>query len=373
MGKLEKMQRYLPGLYQPQTNEGVRGLLYSWSGEDDNILEQITEAKNQLFVLTAQLQYLDALGSNVGVFRPTAFNLSDELYRRLIPALSYHPKQVMPTIKEVLGIFFGDNNPDVQTAEVNPNEIVIQIPTAVPALRRSLTGSHHFHAYNGTISSIDNISKEMIIDLSEDSKELKASELADAYIGQNLNQAQILDNGVGNTGVVIQFDSGVDLSVYNTTDKFVVVGVKNYPGSFFKDPTLPYNVRGRRGVLGQSISAGQILPTITMQDASDIPNEAGFLIFNLSKTNEEAMIKYLGRPNNSTLLLDPIYTFQQDHEIGEPINLIHVPKVSPDKDGSDYGIYIVGVTAARILAQQIVQSIVASGVVIRWKLKEPVC
>jgi hypothetical protein len=373
LDKLKKMQRFLPGLYKPQTNEGVRGLLFAWAEEDDIILEQITEAKRQLFVLYSQLQYLDALGSNVGVFRPTAFNLSDELYRRLIPALSYHPKQVMPTIKEVLGIFFGENNPEVKTAEVNPNEIVIEIPSAVPALRRDLVGSHHFHAYNGLITSIDNISKSMVIDISEDSKSLQASELAEAYIGQNLNQVLILDNGVGNTGVTLQFDAGADLSVFNTTDKFVVVGVKNYPGSFFKDTSLPYNVRSLRGILGQNVVAGEIITALTMQEASNIPNEEGYLIFNLSKTNEEAMIKYIGRPNNSTLLLDPVYSFLQDHVIGEPINVLHVPKVAPDIDGSDYGIYTVGVTAARILAQQIIQSIVASGVVIRWVVKEPIC
>jgi len=328
--------------------------------------------KEQLFILTAQIQYLDALGSNVGVFRPTAFNLADSLYRRLIPALSYHPKQMKPTMEEVLGIFFGDNNPTVQVVEVNPNEIVVQIPSAVPALRRTLKGSHHFHNYSGNIVSIDNVLKEVIIDIEGDTKILKESELEDGYLGQNLKSLKILDNTAGTTGVTLQFGVGDDLSVLNTVDKFVCL-VKNYYGSYISDPTRNFSVRGRRGVLGQTITAGSIIPTLTMQEASDLPNEEGYLIFNLSKTNEESLVHYIGRPNNTTLLLDPVYTFTQDHEIGEPVNLINVPANDVRIDGSDYAIYVVGVEAARILAQKIVESIVAAGVVIRWVIKEPIC
>jgi len=373
MSKLEKMQRFLPGLYRPTINPVVKGLLSAWSEEDDNVLQAISDAKEQLFVLTAQLFYLDNLGSNVGVFRPTAFNLSDALYRQLIPALSYQPKQVVPTIRKVLEIFFGVGNPVLEIAEINPNEIVIQIPSAVPALRRTLRGSHHFHAYSGNIVSIDNVAKEMVIDLESDTKVLATSELVDAYIGQNLVNAQIVDNSSGTTGVTLQFDVGTDLSVFNTVDKFVFVGVKNYPGSFFKDTTKPYQVRSLRGVLGQNINAGQIIPTLTMQDASGLPDAEGYLVFNAYRNNEEAMVKYVSRPNNNTLLLDPVYQFQKAHVVGEAVNLISIPSVPPNIDGTDYAIYTVGVTAARILAQQIIQSIAASGIVIRWIVKGPVC
>ena len=372
MNKFDKMARFLPGLYKPYTNTNVRGLVKAWSSEDDILLEQIQAAKDQLFVLTAQLQYLDALGSNVGVFRPTAFNMSDALYRKLIPALSYHPKQIKPTITEVLDIFFGENNPEVSFAEINCNEIVIAIPSAVPSLRRTLKGSHHFHAYSGFISSIDNVSKQLTIDISEDSKLMQESELAGSYIGQGLNTVEIVDNTAGTTGIVLQFGAGADLSVFNLTDNFVLLN-PHYPGAFFKHPAAPWSLRRRRGVLGQNISQGDILTTITMLDASDIPNEEGLLVFNFSQENEESEIRYLGRPNNSTLLIDPIYPFQKDHAIGEVVNLIVKPSTKPNIDGTDYGIYIVGVTAARILAQQIIQSIVASGVVIRWIVKEPVC
>ena len=126
-------------------------------------------------------------------------------------------------------------------------------------------------------------------------------------------------------------------------------------------------------MLGQNISVGQIVPTLTMLEASNIPDAEGFLVFNAYRNNEEAQVKYVSRPNNSTLLLDPVYQFQKAHVIGEAVNLISIPRVKPNIDGTDYAIYTVGVTAARILAQQIIQSIAASGVVIRFIVKEPVC
>jgi len=372
MSKLAKMTRYLPGLYRPDSNVNVRGLLYSWAKEDDLVLQAIRDAKEQIFVKSAQLQYLDALGSNVGVFRPTEFNLADDQYRQLIPALSFFPKQVRPTIQAVLDIFFEPNNPTVQIAEVNANEIVIQIPSSVPSLRRTLKGSHHFKAYNGTIVSIDNIFKEMVIDLIDPDRSLLLDEWAGATFGQELNTELIASNTVGNNGVTLQFFAGADLSVFSTVKNFNISRPK-YPGSFMADPTSAFTLTGNRGVLGQAITAGDILPTISMSDASGIPDAVGRIVFNFGRQNQENLVRYFGRPNNSTLLVDPSYTFLEDHAIGEPVNVVVTPYIKPGANGNDFSIYLVGVLAARILAQQIIQSIVAAGVVVRWIIVEPEC
>jgi hypothetical protein len=143
----------------------VRGLLTAWADEDDRISASRQDAKEQVFVKFARQRFLNALGSNVGVFRPAAINLLDEQYRELIPALSWFPKQVEPTMQAVLDVFFGVGNPVVSINQVNPNEIVIQIPSSVPALRRDLRGANHFKTYDGPILSIDNIFKEMVVDI----------------------------------------------------------------------------------------------------------------------------------------------------------------------------------------------------------------
>lgn len=369
--KFNKMARYVPSLYKPEANPYIRGLLTAWAGEDDLIVQAVVDAKEQLFIATAQLRFLDALGSNVGVFRPTDFNLPDELFRQLIPALSFAPKQVIPTIKRVLDVFFGANNSRVLVHEIRENRIEIQIPSTVPALRRSLSGSHHFHNYSGVISSIDNLTKEIVVDLDGTLKLLYVDELADAKFGASLKANIILSNTTGNSGVTFQFSAGDDLSGYTVGERFNISRPK-YPGSFIPDTTQAFTVTGQRGVLGQSISAGAIVPTCTMLDASGLPNAIGKVVFNYGLPNEESLISYFGRPNNTTIFLDPVYTFTKDHVAGESVNLILTPYQKPDVLGRDYSVYLVGVTAARILAQKIVESIVAAGVVINWTVVGPV-
>jgi len=372
MSKLSKMTRFVPGLYRPNTNPNIKGLLYAWSSEDDLIVQAAQNAKEQIFTKLARLQFLDALGSNVGVFRPTEFNLTDDLYRQLIPVLSFRPKQVLTTIKRVLDIFFGVGNPIVKVNEINANEIIIHIPSSVPSLRRDLRGSLHLHAYQGTVVSIDNIAKEMVIDLNDSTKSLKLDELALAIFGQGLNQAVIASNTVGNTSVTFQFFASEDLSIFNTSDNFNIV-VPSYPGAFIPDPTRAFTLTSKRGILGQSIVAGAIIPTLTMTDASQIPDAVGRLSFNFGFGTEETLIKYFGRPNNSTLLLDPSYSFVNNHSIGEAVNVVVTPYIKPAINGNDFSVYLVGVTAARLLAQKIVRSIVAAGVVVRFIVVEPSC
>jgi len=372
MAKLQKMQAYLPSLYRPRHNPVIRGILTAWSSEDDHIVQAVQDAKEQLFVKTAQISFLDALGSNVGVFRPTAFNLSDDLYRQLIPALSYAPKQVIPTIKRVLEVFFGVGNPTIKVVELRPNQVDITIPSSVPSLRRSLKGAHHFHNYSGVITAVDTITSEITVDLDGNTKSLVENELQGALVGSGDSVISALASTAGSTGVVIQFAAGEDLSGFSVSGEWLAAKVKNYPGSFMPDETRGYTLTNQRGFLGQSISAGTQVPTVIMQDASKISNTPGFLAFNFGFGTEEVLIKYFSRPNNTTLLIDPGYTFQHDHVAGEPVNAIVTPYLAPRIRGDDYSIYLVGVTAARILAQKIVESIVAAGVVINWTVVDPV-
>jgi len=373
MGKLAKMSAFVPGLYQPTFNPNVKSLLFAWSSEDDELVRQVENAKEQLFVKYAGQQYLDALGSNVGVFRPSSINLTDDQYRELIPTLSFRPKQVIPTIKKVLGVFYGANNPTVNVHEINGNEIVIEIPSSVPALRRTLKGSHHFHSYSGEITAVDNVAKTMVVNIGGSTQDLAVDELSGAKLGVGYNSTPILSNTSGNTGVILQFSASFSLAAYSPGDRFVIAENEKYPGSFVPDTRRPYTVTKQRARLAQNVVAGDIYTSLLMEDASGIPNAFGRLIFNFGVEKQEADIRYFGRPNNTTLLIDPSYIFLKNHSIGDVVNVIVKPYGKPAVSGADYSVYLVGVEAARILAQRIVESITAAGVLVRWIIREPVC
>lgn len=361
MTKIENMVRFVPDVLKPTINPNVRALLTAWAEGDDDIVAQISAAKDQLFVQTALASFLNLLGSNVGVFRDPIFNLSDDTFRDLIPVLSYAPKQVKDTITQVLDIFFGVGNTICR--EINPNEIVIVIPSTIPG-NKELRGSFHLTSYNGTVDSIDTVFNTITIDLGDTTQSLQVNELANSIFGQNQDSLTILSNTAGTTGVVLQFATTADLIVFTAGNEFNMVAV-NYQGSFMADPNAAFTLRSLRGVLGQSITAGQSFSILQMTDASNIPDDVGSIIMNFGRTTEDGPVDYFSRPNNSALFIDPSYIFTSDHSSGEPVNLIEIPYVDPNIDGTDYPIYLANVTSSVVLAQSIIQSIVAAGVVVR--------
>jgi len=170
MSKVESIKRFMPNLFRPDSNPIMKALLEAIGGEDDNAVTQIENAKEQLFIVTAVSSFLDALGSNVGVDRtsdPTEFYFSDALFRQLIPLLSYHPKQIKETMQGILDAFFGAGSTEVAIYEINPNEIVVLMPTTLPVIRDELIGTTHFHAHGGWISDIDNVAKTMLVNFDD--------------------------------------------------------------------------------------------------------------------------------------------------------------------------------------------------------------
>lgn len=346
---------------RPTINPNIRALLTAWAEGDDDVIAQISAAKDQLFVQTALSSFLDLLGSNVGVFRNPTFNLSDDTFRDLIPVLSYSPKQVKDTIIQILDIFFGTGNSSCK--EINPNEIVIIIPSTIPG-NKELRGSFHLTSYDGLVDSIDTTFNTITIDLNDTTQSLQFDELKNGTFGQNQDSATILSSASGTTNVLLQFATTADLTVFTAGNEFNMVAV-GYQGSFLPDPNAAFTLRSLRGVLGQSITAGQSFSILQMTDASNIPDNVGSIIMNFGRNTQDGPIDYFSRPNNSALFIDPSFVFVNDHSSGEPVNLIEVPYVDPNVDGTDYSIYLANVTSSVVLAQQIIQTVVAAGVVVR--------
>lgn len=362
MAKLDNMVRFMPDVLEPNNNPNTRGLLSAWATEDDEVVAQIQAAKDQIYPITAEGKFLDLLGSNVGVFRNPDFKLVDSVFRQLIPALSFNPKQTRETIVEVLDIFFGVGNTLV--FEVNPSEIVIQIPSTIPG-QRNLAGAFHLNSYSGTVTTIDNVFKTITVDFDDSTQSIQVDELSNALFGQILENKTIISNTAGTTGVVLQFSAGDDLSVFSGTGDFIAA-VLDYQGSYMHDPTSAFTLRSLRGKLNQTITAGQSFLFLQMVDSSQIPNETGKFILNYGTDTQEGPIDYFSRPNNSSIFIDSSFVFASNHVANEPINVAAVPTVAPNIDGTDYSIYLSDVVSSITLAQQIIRSIVAAGVVVRF-------
>ena len=65
----------------------------------------------------------------------------------------------------------------------------------------------------------------------------------------------------------------------------------------------------------------------------------------------------------ATLILDPSYTFKNNHEIGTDITLLSDRVAyTPDLDGTDFSLYLTGTTDGRIFCEDLIRQITALGI-----------
>lgn len=593
--KFTRMAKTLPAMYKAETNTMVRALLKAWAVSDDEIEVQISNTKDQIFQAGAEGRYLDFLGNNVGVPRDPDLGLADDDFRKLIPVLSFLPKQVRGTIIALLDVFWGPgftrsnvNSGNVETFnfgpasvltgtstftkgskivkglgtlfltevqpgdyikvntasgytyqkvsvinsdtslelstewvsgifvnatvskgvtrtlsyvsdqnqertirfipsafntltavkvseivtlinqhpehskyitastyldpiagnklnirtntpgllgsiqitggdandplrlnfdlnkhtevkasvyEINPNEIVVKIPSSVPVLRRTLKGAWHpkkaktelfsdseVYDFSGSPTSTLNVTVDgnpyvvtftNASDFNDPSK-ATAEEVVDVINTQLLFLEAFTEDRINFKSVGLRTTDGsqsyqvtggtanlilnFDTSLQQDPDMIV----EAYPSAYLFDPTGQlFTVTGTNTDLAAIIPAGSVQSSISVSSASDFVNKPGKFLVDFGRSEQEGPITYNSRPNNSTLLIDASYVFQNEHQVGRKINFVLDQPTIPRVTGVDYPIYIVGTEEARAAAQKLIRQLLAAGVVIRFIIDFP--
>jgi hypothetical protein len=102
---------------------------------------------------------------------------------------------------------------------------------------------------------------------------------------------------------------------------------------------------------------------ISVDDAKNFPDESGYLVFGFGTSNEEGPVPYLSRPSDNILMVNPVYRFKKSHNIGTNISLVaqnHAYEV--ETNGSDYAFYITDIVSGRVYAEDLINSIAATGI-----------
>lgn len=145
----------------------------------------------------------------------------------------------------------------------------------------------------------------------------------------------------------------------------------NQPGPYMYDLTQNFTVSHTGTVLDQTLDGTQ--PRVfEVADATQFPDGQGFLIFGYGTSEQEGPVPYIGRPSNNTLLISPIYTIKTPHPPGTAVTLI--AQKSPaiiSKDGLDYPFYLTDVVAGRVYAQDLINSIAATGISVVFTILYP--
>ncbi len=108
-------------------------------GSTDAIASMIQQVRRSLLVSGAFGASLDVVGNNRGVPRPSNTN-DDELYRRVIKVLAWMPKGLLLSYYSLIAAVFGSQEQvkaqlgrSWKVYEVNPNEVVIELPVGLIA------------------------------------------------------------------------------------------------------------------------------------------------------------------------------------------------------------------------------------------------
>lgn len=102
---LQRLFSHMPGAFRQGKN--FNALMGSIAQSDADLQNLFLEVKRQLFVQTAEGEYLDMLGSNVGVVRPALIGMVDDDFRDFIKLQTYFPKQIRQLLFRLMELFYG--------------------------------------------------------------------------------------------------------------------------------------------------------------------------------------------------------------------------------------------------------------------------
>jgi hypothetical protein len=111
---------------------------------------------------------------------------------------------------------------------------------------------------------------------------------------------------------------------------------------------------------------------VQVADSSKFPDDLGYIILGLGTENQEGPIPYIARPSNDTLLISPAYTIKNKFTSGTDVSLVALKSSAPiSQDGFDYPFYITDVVSGRQYAQDLINSVAATGITIVFTILYP--
>lgn len=142
-------------------------------------------------------------------------------------------------------------------------------------------------------------------------------------------------------------------------------------GPYMYDTSQPFTISEIGTTLAQNLD-GTMPRVITVANSSQFPDQQGNLILGYGTSKQEGPIPYIARPSNNTLLISPAYTIKNSHLSGTDVALV-ADKAPADisRDGLDYPFYITDVVSGRLYAQDLINSVAATGINIVFTILYP--
>lgn len=275
--------------------------------------------------------------------------------------------------------------------QTNARTLQIFLPASTKVIRRDRTGSAHLHyPPQGTFAFTTNAVSGDSFQITTDTTIVAGADFAiGATIPDTIqNMIDFLKSAVpglvpianGNSLYIQSNDATLTLVIAFTGAASVIASgalgdntslAPNQPGPYTYDLSQAFVVGSVGTTLAQDLD-GTDPHIFTVEDASNFPDAQGYLIFGYGTQDQEGPVPYIGRPSSSTLLISPAYNIKTPHLSGSNVALVsQKAPVSISKDGLDYPFYLTDVVAGRVYAQDLIQSIAATGINIIFTILYP--
>ncbi len=277
-------------------------------------------------------------------------------------------------------------------AVYQPTARMLQIfmPAATKVIRRGRIGSAHLHdppyvsySLNAQPNGGDNFVISSTVTVQAGANFTNGATVAETV--QNMADAINTFSGVrayANNTVLNVFQADLSMALIGTYSGVAAIEASgplgdimsllpNQEGPYMYDITQPFTVSNIGTTLQQDLD-GSMPRVITVADSSQFPDEQGNLIFGYGTQDQEGPVPYIARPSNNTLLISPAYNIKKFHANGTDVALVS-EKSSPSisRDGLDYPFYVTDVVSGRLYAQDLINSIAASGINIVFTILYP--
>lgn len=145
----------------------------------------------------------------------------------------------------------------------------------------------------------------------------------------------------------------------------------NQQGPYMYDISQPFTISQIGTTLAQNLD-GTMPKVISVVDSSLFPDSQGNIVLGYGTSVQEGPIPYIARPSNNTLLISPAYTVKNTHPSGSDVALVsEKSSANVSRDGLDYPFYITDVVSGRLYAQDLINSVAATGINIIFTILYP--
>jgi hypothetical protein len=143
-------------------------------------------------------------------------------------------------------------------------------------------------------------------------------------------------------------------------------------GPYMYDTSAPFIVSSYTGTVAQEIKRGNIVLNLSIDTPNNIPNEQGLLIFDYGLNTQEGPVRYLYKPTNGSLAIDPAYVFKYNHDVGSTITAIRRKGAYILSGlGKEYAFYVSDPSMARQILQDLISQVKSVGVFLEYAIRYP--